>query len=82
MQWKKSRITQKQLTNSHYNENYHDHNAAYGMIDHFKEPFLPSFSPSPLHVINMKGYSNYQNEYVDKSPLKKPRKKVTCEEVI
>ena len=50
-----------------------------------KEPFLPSYAPSPLHVIDLKGASNYQNEFFDKSPMKKKRqssKKVTCEEVI
>ena len=70
MQWKKSRTTQKFLPESHYNENYQDYQKAYSKVEHFKHPYLATFNPSPLHVIQGKKYSNYQNEFFDKSPRK------------
>ena len=70
MKWNKSGITQKFLTESHYNENYLDHARAYKYVNHWRDPHLPTFQPAPLHKNHKIQKSSYQQEYFDKSPGK------------
>ena len=68
MKWNKKRTKQKFLTESHYNENFQNHQRAYSMVQHWHDPRLPTYQPAPLHKKQLHMLpSQYQTTFYDKS---------------